>query len=380
MSGPATAALCVVTFVVTLEAACRAEEWVQYRTPLLSVYQSTDDLIERDRDGVHGRANARYQKWVMNNIGTRGPDVERTKPPSTLRLIASGASETFGLYEAPNQEFPRQLEDSLEREIRAPACAGSGIERVEVLNAAMAGMSLPTVEQDVRTRLARLGADVLLFYPSPTQYLEDARPVAARPDSNAQSAPPPWTRTLHLRMLGRLRDQGKRLLPQVVLTWMKQRYVASLAHTHAAGWKFESIPQDRINAYASDLRTLIGTTRRAGAIPIVATHASIFPPNGIRDRNAMQSWERFYPRATGDVIVSFDSAARLTTLAVAQDSGVAAIDLQPVLADSVSALFADHVHFTNRGAARVAGALARGVLDALRQSGSLHCGPVGTAR
>ena len=159
------------------------------------------------------------------------------------------------------------------------------------------------------------------------------------------------------------------------MTWLKKHYVASLVAGHDAGWKFESLPDERLDAYASDLGAFIQATRRIGTIPVLATHASKFPPNAARDPAAMQSWERFYPRATGNVIVSFDSAARVRTLAVARDSNVAVIDLQRVLADSVPLLFADHVHFTNRGAARVAGALARGVIEALRRTGTVRCIP-----
>ena len=39
--------------------------------------------------------------------------------PGVVRIATTGASETFGLYEAANKEYPRQLEDSLRSRIAA---------------------------------------------------------------------------------------------------------------------------------------------------------------------------------------------------------------------------------------------------------------------
>src|SRR5580704_16764560 len=103
----------------------------------------------------------------------RGPDIPLAKPPGTLRVVTAGASETFGLYESPDREFPRQLEDTL----RARLCG----DPVEVLNAAIFGMSLPTLEQDLRLRVRPLDPDVVVLYPTPVQYLNDAMPMSATP-------------------------------------------------------------------------------------------------------------------------------------------------------------------------------------------------------
>src|SRR5688572_1791295 len=102
-----------LVFVVVLEMTARAEDWVRYRTPFLSRLREQGELMVRDRVGAHGRPNARYMKWAMNSLGMRGPEVPIAKAPGTIRVATVGASETFGLYESPDREFPRQLEDSL---------------------------------------------------------------------------------------------------------------------------------------------------------------------------------------------------------------------------------------------------------------------------
>jgi hypothetical protein len=75
-------------------------------------------------------------------------------------------------------------------------------------------------------------------------------------------------------------------------------------------------------------------------------------------------WEKFYPRASGETIVAFDSAARLATIAVARDSQAVLVDLPPVVAQSRKSIFADYAHFTDAGAALVAGSVSRPIFDA----------------
>src|SRR5690348_16942167 len=135
---PRLAAL-VLLFGLSLEVTARLEDWVRYRTPVLSRYRSQSDLIVRDEAGAHGRPNSRFQKWAINNLGLRGPDLAVAKGAATYRIATLGASETFGLYESPHLEFPRQLEDTLNRIVRSGEFCGSAIHRVEVLNASMPG-------------------------------------------------------------------------------------------------------------------------------------------------------------------------------------------------------------------------------------------------
>lgn len=122
------AVLMVGAGATAFEVAARVEDLLRYGTPLLSPYRSQSDLAMRDALGMHGRPGARFQKWILNNLGTRGPDAPPTPAAGVRRVVTVGASETFGLYESPGHEFPRQLADSL----------GAGYD---VLNAAMPGMS-----------------------------------------------------------------------------------------------------------------------------------------------------------------------------------------------------------------------------------------------
>jgi hypothetical protein len=357
--------LLLLVILVAMEVSARTEDRVRYGTAWFSPYREQAEMIVRDADGVHGRRSAQYQKWGMDSLGFRGPEIDSAPPPGTLRVVAAGASETFGLYESEGKEYPRQLQDSLTAALPALTCLGAS--RVEVLNAAMAGMTLPTVSQDVRLRLRRFQPNVIVYYPTPSQYLNDEMPVAARPDSNpAGPSGPDWRRSLHPRVFDRLREQAKLLLPAGVQDYLRTRMVQAEVARHGPGWRWDSLPADRLDAYETDLRLLVGVIRSIGAEPVLATHGSIFALGQVRDPGPLHMWERFYPRATGEVILAFDSAAAVRTRRVARDSATGFAD---VLHEVEPAGYADNIHFNDAGAGRVAGTMAVAVVAAAKRAG-----------
>jgi hypothetical protein len=278
-----------------------------------------------------------------------------------VRVITVGASETFGLRESPGREFPRQLEDSLNARLRR--CSAPSRVRFEVLNAAFAGMTLPTIEQDVRNRLARLHPALVVAYPSPVAYLESQRPVAARPDSSPVAGQLGALAMLYPRAHDRLRDQLKEMLPSVVKSWLRQREIES-ARARDTGRVFTTVPRDRIAAYDLDLRRLVGTIGRIGATPVLVTHANAFVGRRTINSDNLIAWGKFLPLATGSTLLAFDSLARLATLKIGADSQAVAVDAARRLSAAPASAFADYEHFADLGAAWMASVVADGVLAA----------------
>ncbi|MGH7627513.1 MAG: hypothetical protein ACREOJ_19605 [Gemmatimonadaceae bacterium] len=351
-------------FGVSFEMTARIQDWVRFRMPIFSTVTAEEDLMVRDALGAHGRPNAQYKKWIMDSLGLRGADVPVTKPSGSVRVIVTGASETFGLYESPDNEYARQLEDTLDARLRAGACPGHTPLRFEVLNAAFPGMTLPTVSHDIRARLARLRPDIVVFYPSPAQYLDVRAPKAATPDSTGKSNELPRTNVLHPRSLDALRDEVKSLMPGSLLSWLRRRSVQATLEQHPDGWRYTSIPVTRLARFDGDLRELVGSVRTIGAEPVLATHGMAFSRPRADSAALIQAWERFAPRATGNVIIAFDDTARVATMRAATDSNVLVSDVSMALARAPGDNFADFVHFTDRGAAIVANALAPTILQA----------------
>lgn len=344
----------LTVFAISFESTARLEDYLRYGMPLASPYGSEGDLVVHDSLGMHGRPGAQYLKWSLNALGTRGPEVSQRPAPGVLRVVATGASETFGQSESPGREYPRQLEDSLRAWKSGPGGGG-----VEVLNAAFFGMSLPTATQDVRLRVSQFAPQVVVLYPTSVQYLADARPKA-EPPAAGPVAVPGLAAMMTPRTFTRLREELKRIAPRAWREWLWQRQVRLSLERHGPGWRYETVPEDRLAAYDADLRAFVGAVRSIGAEPVLATHANRFVGGMAPDSSLLSAWQRFYPRPEGLVILAFDSAGADVTRQVASDSGVALADVRQALSGCL-ACFADYAHFTDEGAARVAGAMTPAV-------------------
>lgn len=345
-----------------LEAAVRLDDLRRFGTPLLSPYRSQDELVIRDADGMHGRPNARFRKFVMNSLGLRGPPATPDRPAGVLRVVTAGASETFGLYESPGREYPRQLEDSLAVALPERCRA----IRSQVLNAAFPGMTLPTVVQDIRLRIRRYDPDIVLYYPTPAQYLADRPPSAAIPDSGGRSGTSGNERRSAIRALAprgpaRVLMHARSLVPPPLRRALFARHLRALASRHPPGWRFTTPPAERLAAFERDVRRLVGAVHDVGATPVLALRPHVFdqvPPDP-RSPELLLQWQSFYPRATGATLLAFEVAARRAISRVAVDSGLAIADLPVALRMAPLPSFTDFAHLTDAGAAVVAGVLGR---------------------
>ena len=303
----------------------------------------------RDATGPHGRPFARYTKFILNNLGMRGPDVRVTKPPGIIRIVTLGASETFGLYESLGHEYPRQLEDSLR------SCG-----RFEVINAALIGMSLPTADQYLRRRVASLRPDVVVLYPSPAQYLLDSASTATPPDTAPTAGHDITWR--QLRVASRLERRLTLLIPARVRNYFRHRALEDSARA----WRFAGVPGPRLAQFAADLRHMVASVRSIGARPVLMTHADVFMAERSANAVLIEQWRQFYPHAAGTTLLQFDSAAAVATRHIADSDSVTLVDLVTIVRNGLSRpgawYFGDYEHFTDAGAALVAGALAPRVL------------------
>jgi hypothetical protein len=89
------------------------------------------------------------------------------------------------------------------------------------------------------------------------------------------------------------------------------------------------------------------------------------------DNAKLLAWDKFYPRATGQTLIAFDSVARTVTVRVAADSDISVADAATRLAVAPESAFADYMHFTDLGAALLASVATDGVLSVTRMA---NCG------
>ena len=345
---------------LSLELTVRIDDWAQFAVPLTAAEVSLDELSVRDSLGAHARAGTQFRQFRINALGFRGPDVSAESMADAKIVVTSGASETFGLYERAGGEWPQQLQKRLVEQCKSP---------VVVLNAAFAGMSLPTVRQDIAKRILPLRPHAIVYYPTPMQYVGEQLPGAATPSFDPIAPPSPW----RSRATPRFRDAIKRSVPTPILDVLRvldtRRYRAK-AQVEASS----TAPLDRLDAFEQDLRGLVGDLKKAGVLPLIAVHQNRFREIASPEsQRFLRAWERFYPRLTGAAIVEFDRLAGERTKRVGADSGVLVVDAGSALRDANVPVFADFSHFNDAGAAIVGSGMAMAMAPGL--CGTAAIGP-----
>jgi len=346
----------------SLELTVRLDDWAQFGVPIGAPEISIDELSVRDSLGMHARARTQFRQFRINSWGFRGPEVAQPLPTDAIVLVTTGASETFGLYERAGGEWPRQLERRLGAQCRQP---------IVVLNAAFAGMSLPTVRQDIQNRILPRRPSAILYYPTPMQYLGAELPTAATPTLAAVSSPSPW----RSRARPRFRDAIKRAVPAPLLDLVR---VLDTKRTRAQA-RVEArstVPIDRLDAFERDLRALVGDVKRAGVEPVLVIHRNRFAEvTSAESQRFLRAWERFYPLYTGAAIRTFDDLAGERTQQVGADSGILVVDPLIALRTSSVPAFADFSHYNDAGASLVGAAVAGNLGPQICQNGRSSSAP-----
>jgi lysophospholipase L1-like esterase len=311
--------------------------------PVLASPDREADLMLRGPSGIRGKPHGVYRKWKLNNFGFLGPDM--LEAPAGHRVMVLGASETFGLYESRGHDYPSLLRQELNRD-------GKG--HIEIVNAAIAGMALPTMTQFWDAWASRFDPTIVVIYPSPQFYL-DIEPPAARLKSFVPEAiPEPGVQS---RLAERIKDSVK-VWP--VLREIRARFIVSgaLKGKDDAYIFTASPPKARLEAFAQDLERLCDAIANRGAVPVLVTHAFKTPsPPAVRDLPELRYYRIFFPRATPESMPAFDAAAQTATIELARRRGWHVIDAASSL-NGRRALFADPVHFNDAGSLQMASILA----------------------
>lgn len=344
-----------VVFLLAAELTARIEDHLTWGAPLWSSYSETS-LTVRDSLGNHGRANYRYQKWRMNNLGFRGPDITPEPAPGRTRVAILGASETFGLYETEGQEYAavmQRLLDSL-----APG-------RYEIVNVGLPGLSLSSMVPYYRAFVEPLRPRYVFVYPSPSFYLEvnPLPPVYVLPKNARPSPPPP---AFESRLPHKARESLKTMIPGSFVAWYRERKLLRRRAAEPADWVWRDVPAERMELMRLHLRALVDSIQIGGVQAVLVTHTNRFlgaPADTLSpDRRRLTDLESlYYPRASMTTMVALDSVANQMMREVAREKGAAVIEVEKRI-PSASAYFADYAHFTDRGAEAMARLLTDGLL------------------
>ncbi len=343
-------------FLIALggEIAARLDDAVFSEVPFFANPHREIDLVVYDEFGVHGRPNGRFKKWKLNAFGFRSPPLDLVKPLETTRIAILGASETFGLYEPEGKEYAAQLREKLR---------ANGRDNVEIVNAAMAGISVKSMTPYWNRWVAKTRPDFVVIYPSPLFYLDDELP---RGSTETPDSEPTETR-IRSRFLERLTDNVRQ---SDLVRQLRVRFVlATKLPGKDEGYVFDRAPCDRLAAYLVDLEELLDSISRSGATPILLTHASkcANPPEP-RDQAELEAMRLFLLRAQPRVMAEFEANANEAMRELANRRNLALIDVDHHLTTKRE-YFADLVHFNEAGAGTMADFLVKELMPFLDRKG-----------
>lgn len=333
-----------VTSVLAAEVTARVEDRLRLGIDLLAVPNHDRDLMVHDELGIHGRPNGRFKKWRLNSYGFRSDEMSLLPPIGCARVMALGASETLGLYESPDKEYPAQLSAALE-----PAGC------YEVVNAAVAGLSLRALTQMWNLWAARFLPDIVVLYPTPAFYLAENAPRDPGPPSRTQMRSEPWWTP---RIVGRAEDVIE--YPPFIQRRRVARALASRPPP-SADWDITGVPADRLRQFEADLDVLTEAIQRDGASLLLLTHATAFgdtPTRHQAEEDALTAWQQSTPRATGPVLLQFERLAAQAVERVAMSRSVAFLDVAQSMNGHREWFAGDLLHFNDAGAGIVAGLIA----------------------
>ncbi len=338
--------------VVTMEFCARIDDLVTYGAPVWGTY-SNANLFERDQFGQRGAPGARFKKWQLNSLGYRGPELRS----GTFRIACIGASETFGLYEAAGQEYPRQLERDLNQ--------WAGRQTFEVVNVAYPGQSIaaavlrvPEVVENVKPRVA-------VIYPFPAAYVWLPWIKSATEKGAPDSSPVRF----EWRLTERVRIAVKSLLPEWiqseihdVQTRVRERKIEASTASQPV---MDRVPQQNVDAFHADLLKLVDALQQRGVEPVLVTHATVFGhPLSASDRQMLTVWREWIPMLKEDGFVDMEQRMNQAIRAVAAERHLVLIDAATEIPPG-NKYFGDFAHFTTQGAHLMAGEIAAGLEPAL---------------
>jgi len=324
--------------LVTLEVSARVDDYVTHGAPLTG-YFDIQTIYEYDELGRRGKPNAQYLKWKLNSLGFRGPELE----PGKLTVATLGASETFGMYESDNREFPRQLETILRERFG---------DSVQVANVAYAGMSVGQALLRLDETLEAVEPDMLVVYPSVAAYADAPKGewrLGKRPQRSSFAI---------FRIEERVRDLLKNTIPDWLQTQIREMQ-ADRSKQAEKGW--QTLPEENVERFRRELDELVERTLATGAEVALVTHATRFGDR-VRpeDEPFLIAWRKFYPQLAEDGFLDMERRLNAVVREIAQERGLPLVDAAEKMEPGAEN-FVEFVHFTDQGAHRLAELIAAGV-------------------
>lgn len=352
----------IIVFFLTIEICARLDDAFKYGAPLLGEY-SYAHLQSEDTDGLkYNVPNAKYEKWENNSLGFRGPEVMQNKPSGTVRVVCMGSSESYGLFESPDKEWPAQLSKQL------------STQKYEIVNASLVGFDLTLYDAYLKKHVYALKPDIIVLVISPMMYVSMLEKAAAEKSSSSKTEGKGQSQNLSLtRMLLaniRILPKIKQVIKQSVMNnfpgilkryqiWNMQKQIEEIERLRLKGRKpMDSVPDIYLDSFRDDLNRLVKSIRSQGVEVILTSYPTLISHDNItKYLEIFLDGRRFniYLSLTGmaDSVIKFNNV--IEHVAVEQETMF--FDASSFIPKSTD-YFGDLFHYTDKGAKRFAEGVA----------------------
>jgi len=354
-------------FLLTIELCTRIDDKLKYNAPFSGIY-SVENLRRSDALGFLVNApGSRFEKWENNSFGFRGPEITLQKPDGVVRCVCMGTSETYGLYEGPGKEWPSRLNEIL---------GGKG--NYEVINSAIVGLRMDDYKVYLAKHVLKFKPDIVVIMINPYMYF--AGLVRRENQSNARQKQkvticaevtkeaPFFVPRSYTRLTQVTKKTLKGLIPE---SWLKSYQInAGLKQVkEAQRWRLknkkplETVPQEHIDTFRDELRSLILFIQDNNAKVILSTYPVLIDKHNVNNYyEEILDTQRFSAEFSIEGLLDASNAANNVIMQTARELGVGVVDNYH-LVQKTTEYFADNVHYTDKGADAVAKNMARYIVD-----------------
>ena len=341
--------LSAICLALILGAGALAEAVVRVRAyARFGAYTDIYDLFERC-PGVDilrpiPNLSARYADQAqidISSLGFRSPELANPKPAGTLRLAYLGASTTFCANASTNgASWPSLCSALVDQAL--------GNVTVDYLNAGVTGYDVADSILAVEHRLQPCSPDVLIIYHAANDLANNSWAVA------------------HAAGLVEASDES--WLEDVSLLWMlvqkNRRYFAAQDTGRSSAGKLDFDPKALSSGFRRDLTELVHQGQQLSDVVVLVTFATKVraeQPSDVAYENMAQAFTFMSYLTPNDMLAGYAEYNRVIR-EVAQATGALLVPGEfDIPGDELH--FADSVHFTEQGCARMAERVAEALLN-----------------
>ena len=287
------------------------------------------------------------REYFINEHGYRGQSFSLRKKVGIRRMVVLGGSSVFDVNATEGMDWPHLLE---------PRLRDRGIGNVEIMNAGVPGHATFDSLGRLYSQVWTLEPDYVVLYHgwNDIKYwtiLDDERSLMTEFGPYDSMADPFQN---YLNPVDRLLSMSQ------VYVKLRNAYFVRTSDVGLEG----KLPDDKlyqqwgaagVSQFKLNLQLLVDAARNIGAVPVLATEATLVSATNSADDRARIQYR--YVQMTHDGLVRAFEIAHETVRLVASEKHVPLVDVAKSLSGR-SELFADHVHTNARGSEAIAKVIA----------------------